>query len=42
MLNSYLVELHEAFALGNAIVDEDSINILHVRETDDHFGLPVI
>ena len=34
LLNGYLVELHESFALGHTVVDEYGIDIFHVREAN--------
>ena len=34
LLDSDLVEFYESLALGYAIVNENSIDILHVREAD--------
>ena len=35
LLNGYLVEFYEAFALRHTVVDEHGIDILHVREADE-------
>jgi hypothetical protein len=34
LLDGNLVELYESFALGDAVIDKNSIYVFHVRETD--------